>query len=614
MLLRLLPILACLCLPALPAFAQPQRVAPDSTLSHALAHFGQAALPADFAHLPFANPDAPKGGAIRLAEQGSFDTLNDIPLGGEPASTVALAYDPLMVLSDDELGAAYGLVAEAVEYPADYSWIVFHLDPAARFHDGTAITAEDVAWTFRAIGEHGNPFLKSFFKDIGGVEVLDAARVRFTNRTPGIMKPLLSISQLSPRPQAWWDGSPGRDIARSTLVPPLGSGPYKVSAAVAGSTVTLERVRDYWAADKPIRKGMFNFDSIVTEYYRDMDVLLSAFLAGRIDMRQENVSRYWAGRYTGARFDSGELQKRELPDRRPSGVQAYFLNMRRSQFQDVRVRAALDRLMDFEFLRRTQFYGSYTRLRSYFPNSDYGASGLPSPEELALLEPFRDSLPPEVFTQTYEPPSGDGSGTDRARLREARRLLSEAGWAVQDGALTHTATGQKMRVEFLYDDSTWERLIAPYAQNLRSVGIDAVLRLVDSAQYQARVDNFDFDITYSRLNFFPPPGPEMRSYYGSAEADAPGSANLSGFKSAAADAMIERIIAAKDPDTLRTASHALDRILLFSRPGVLQWGNDTYRIAYRNRFGWPEKQPTYNVGMPHTWWADPAKAAAPAQP
>lgn len=601
-------LLVILCLWSWPALAAPERVAPDSTLTYALVQYDKPALPEGFDRLPYANPDAPKGGAIRLGEQGTFDTLNAIPLGGDTPSTLAYVYDPLMAQSADEIGTAYPLIAEAVEYPADYSWVVFHLDPRARFQDGSPITAEDVAWTFRAIGDSGNPLLQASFADIAGVDVIDAARVRFRNARPGWMKPLLAVSQLAPLPRAWWDGSAGRDIAHSTLVPPLGSGPYRVASADSGRNLVLERVRDYWAADLPMRRGLFNFDSIATEYYRDADVLFTAFAAGRIDMRVEYVSKFWATRYEGGKFASGEIARLALPDNRPSGVQAFFINTRRPQFADIRVRQALDALLDFEWIQRTQFYGSYKRLASYFPNSDYGARGLPDAAELALLEPFRASLPPELFTQAYAPPTGDGSGTSRERIRTAQKLLAAAGWTVKAGRLVDGA-GTQMRVEFLYNDANWERLYGPYAAALQKVGIDATLRLVDSTQYRKRMDEFDFDVTTQRLPMVLPPGPELRSYFGSGEANRPGSKNYTGFASPAADAMLDAIVAARDGDSLRAATRALDRILLWSHPTVLQWGNDAWWLGFRDRFGRPDRQPRFDSGMPETWWLDREKDA-----
>lgn len=573
------------------------------TRAWAIAEFGEPLYAEGIEHWPYANPDAPKGGTIVLGAFGSFDSLNVYVLRGTWASGIGLIYDSLMTGSGDELATMYGLIAESVEYPEDKSWIVFNLRPEARFHDGTPITAHDFEFTFEVIREHGRPFLQSFYEEVDAVEVLGDHRLKFTFTTRDSMKPLIKIAGLSPEPRHYWAE---RDISRTFLEPQLSSGPYRLAELDPGRSITYERVEDYWAADLPVNRGLNNFDRIRYDYYRDMEVMFEAFKAGEIDFRAENSARRWATGYDIEQVRNDRIITETIPDENPQGIQAFFFNLRRDTFSDIRVREALGQLFDFEAIQRTVLYGQYARVNSYFPNSDFGVDGgLPTDEELTILEPYRDQLPEEVFTQAFEPPRTDGSGNIREQLREALRLLREAGWQLQDGRLVKD--GRRMNIEFLTVSADSERIIAPFIQNLRRVGIEASIRLVDSAQYERRIDERDFDIITVRLNFFPPPGPELRSYYGSAAADVEGSANMAGIKHPVVDALIEQIIAAEDLDTLKATNRALDRVLLWQHYVIPQFYNDAFRIAYWNRFDRPETLPRYGTGFPTTWWLDAEK-------
>ncbi len=578
----------------------------EITRTWALAEFGQPLYQDGIDHWPYANPQPPKGGSIVLGAFGSFDSLNTYVLRGTWAAGIGLTSDSLMVGSGDELASVYGLIAKSVEYPADKSWIIFNLRPEARYHDGTPIVAADFEFSFNVIREHGRPFLQSFYEDVEAVEVLDDHRLKFRFKTRDNMKPLIKVASLAPEPRHYWAD---RDISRTFLEPPLSSGPYRIASLDAGRSITYERVEDYWAANLPVNRGLHNFARIRYDYYRDMEVMFEAFKAGEIDYRMENSARRWATGYDLPQVERGEMIIETLPDHAPQGIQAFFFNLRRSQFDDVRTREALGLLFDFEAIQRTVLHGQYVRTNSHFPNSDFGVGGQPpSAEELAILEPFREQLPAEVFTDAFEPPRTDGSGQIRDHMRQALQLLGEAGWQLQDGRLLRN--GRQMTIEFLIVSADSERVIAPFINNLRRIGIDASIRQVDSAQYERRIDERDFDIITVRLNFFPPPGPELRSYYGSVAADIEGSANMAGIKHPVVDELIEQIIHAQDLGTLQATSRALDRVLLWQHYVIPQFYNDAFRIGYWNRFDRPATLPRYGTGFPNTWWLDSDKDGA----
>ena len=578
------------------------------TRTWAMAEFGEPLYGPDMRHWPYANPDAPKGGSVVLGAFGSFDSLNTYILRGQWPAGIGFIGDSLMTGSGDELSSAYGLIAESAEYPEDKSWIIFNLRPEARWHDGQPITADDFKFAFDTIKQYGRPFLQSFYEDVSGIEVLDPHRLKFTFKTRNSMKPLLTVAQSSPLPRHWWNAN-GRDITKTTLEPLLGNGAYRIKAVDPGRSITYERVADYWAADLPVNRGLNNFDQIRYDYYLDDTVLFEAFMAGRIDYRQENRAQRWNQGYDVPAVKDGNLIKRVVPDETPRGTQGYIFNLRRPQFQDVRVREAINLLYDFESVQRTLLFGEYKRVKSWFPNSEFGASGPPTPAELAILEKYKDKVRPEVLTKAYEPPVTDGSGNIRNNLREALRLFREAGWELKNNRLVNAA-GDQMRMEILLVSPALVRVTEPFVQNARRAGIDASVRVVDTSQYQVRVDDFDYDLLAVSLNFFPPPGAEQRSYFGSAAADVRGSANIPGIKDPVVDGLIEELIGAKDLPTLAATNRALDRVLLWGWYQIPQWYNDESWLVYWNKFGYPEKKARYSIGFPGTWWTAAGKQAS----
>ncbi len=575
----------------------------ETTTSWSMAEFGEPLYKDGIEHWPYVNPDAPKGGSIVLGAFGTFDSLNSYILKGNIPRSLGIASDTLMIGSADELSSVYGLIAESVEYPDDKSWIIFNLRPEARFNDGTAITAKDFEFSFQTIRTHGRPFLKSFYDEVEGVEVVSDHQLKFTFTTRDNMKPLLKVAGISPLSHEYWKD---KDISKTFLTPQPTSGSYYVSDVDAGRSITYERVKDYWAADLEVNKGLSNIDTIRYDYYRDLEVMVEAFKAGDIDFRVENSSKRWATAYNTDEVKNGDIKLFTPPESTPRGTQAYFFNSRRAPFDDVNVRKAFDLLYDFETIKRTILYNQYDRINSYFPNSDYGVNGPPTAEEIAILEPYRDQLPAEVFTERYVGPVTDGSGRNRKQLREALALFNKAGWKLESGKLMKD--GKQMKVEYLLAQPDGQRVAAPFVQNLKKAGVDASMRVVDSAQYQVRLDDFDFDLITVFLNFFPPPGPELRSYFGSVAADERGAANYAGIKNPVVDALIEDIVNAKSLESLQTTSRALDRVLLWNNYTIPQFYNSQHRTAHWNRFGTPDSLPRYvsfgGSGFPTGWWID----------
>jgi len=574
-------------------------VAQDVTKTWAMAEFGEPLYQDGIEHWPYVNPDAPKGGTIVLSAFGSFDSLNSYILKGEWPRSIGLVGDSLMVNSADELASAYGLLAETAEFPADKSWVIFNLRPEAAFSDGTPITAHDFKFAFDTIRTHGRPFLKSFYDEVEGIEVLEDHKLKFNFTTTDSMKPLLRVAGMSPLSVEYWKD---KDISKTYLDPAPSSGPYKIANVDPGRSISYELVDDYWGADLEVNKGTNNFKTIRYDYYSDTEVMVEAFKAGDVDYRAENSSKRWATAYQIAEVDNGNIILDTPPDNQPQGIQAFMMNSRREQFADQRVRKALGFLYDFEATRRTILYNQYERINSYFPNSDYGASGVPTAEELELLEPYRDKLPPEVFTDAYVSPVTDGSGRNRKQLREAIRLFKEGGWELSDGKLMKD--GKQMKIEILLVSPDQQRVQAIFLQNMKKAGIDAEFRVVDSSQYQVRIDDFDFDIVSVKFNFFPPPGTELRSFYGSEAADERGTGNYTGIKNEVVDELIEQVVSAPTHEQLKVASRALDRVLLWNDYVITQFFNAEFRLAYWNRFGQPETRPKYGTGFPGTWWLD----------
>ena len=579
----------------------------DAVLSgHAMTMFDNE-IPkyaATFPYFDYVNPTAPKGGTLRLAVDGTFDSFNSFIPKGNAASTGSV--ETLLVNSADEPFTAYGLVAETMEWPADRSWVIFNLRPEARWHDGTPITADDVVWSFETLVEKGMPFYRYYYSAIDSAEALSTHRVRFNFKESGNQELPLITGQLPVLPKHYWAS---RDFSATTLDPPLGSGPYRIQKFEAGRYIVQERVTDYWGANLPVRRGMNNFDTIRTEFFRDATPIRLALKAGDIDFRLENQSKAWADDYNVAVVDKGLLNKEMVPHRQPTGMQAFVMNTRRTLFQDPRVRQALGYAFDFEWSNRTLFNGQYTRTTSYFSNSELASSGLPQGEELALLEHYRGRIPDTVFNQAFKIPVTDGSGRPRENLRKATALLKDAGWTVRDLKLINEATGVPFTFEVLLSSKAFERIVLPYTQNLKQLGIEAKIRLVDRTQYMERYRQKDFDMLVAVWGQSETPGNEQREYWGSDAADSVGSRNLAGIKDPVVDELIELLVKSDSREQLNVRTRALDRVLLWGHYVVPHWHIRADRVLYWDKFSRPAT-PVRSGVMRSRWWYDTQKAAA----
>jgi len=609
-LIRRLP-LACavLVLAAMPARAE------DAVWRHGLSLLGEPRYAAGFKHFDYVNPNAPKGGVVRLGSQGTFDSLNLAVAGvkGELEDRIGLIYDTLMTSSLDEVGTEYGLLAEAVRYPADFSSVTYRLHAAARWHDGTPVTPADVVFSFEAL-KANNPQYAFYYKNVTRAEQTGEREVAFTFDEKNNRELPQIVGQLPILPKHWWEGTAPdgkkRDVTQTTLEVPLGSGPYRLKGFEAGRSATYERVAAYWGRDLPVNVGKNNFGEIRSEYFRDATVMLEAFKGDQLDFRQENVARNWATAYDFPAVRDGRVVLEEFPERSRGIMQAFVFNLRKPKFQDERVRRAFNFAFDYEDINRTLFFGQYERIDSFFEGTELAAEGLPQGKELAILESLRDKLPPEVFTSPYRNPVGGNAEAQRANLRRAFDLLKEAGYEQRGRQLVHAKTGEPLTVEFLGFDPSFERYVLPYKQALERLGIGVSLRLVDAAQFQNRVRSFDFDIVTAGWAQSLSPGNEQRNYWGSDAADRPGSRNLAGIKDAAVDALIDRVIFAPDRDELVAATRALDRALLARHYVVPQWTYNKERTARWSRFARPQELPRYGASsFPTVWWYDEALAA-----
>lgn len=579
---------------------------------HGMSAFGDLAYPADFKHFRYVNPNAPKGGRYSEAVSArgyngsflTFNSLNGYILKGDGALGLDLIFASLMARSADEPDAMYGYVARAVRLSDDGLAYTFLLRPQVKFHDGTPLTADDVAWSLTTLKDKGHPIITQLMRDMQSAEASDAGTVvvRFAPKC-GRDVPLF-VAGLPIFSRTYYRKQP---FEESTLNPPLGSGPYKIDHFEAGHYIEYARVADFWGAELPVAKGMSNFDLVRYEYYRDREVGFEGFTAGDYLFREEFTSRTWATRYNFPAIKDGRVKRDVIPDQTPSGAQGWFINTRREKFKDARVREALIDAFDFEWTNRFIMYGAYDRTQSVFENSPMKAVGKPSPAEVALLAPFRDRLPADVFGEPYVPPVTDGSGHDRRWLRKGAERLAEAGCELKNGKRV-LPNGEPLAIEFLIEEPSLEPHHLPYIRNLGVLGIQAGLRLVDPVQYRARVDDFDFDVTVERMSFSSTPGESLRSYFSSRAAHTKGSQNLAGIADPVIDALIDAIIAAKTRDDMNTASRALDRVFRAGRYWIPHWYKATHWIAYWDVFGRPEAKPRYARGIPETWWADPAKA------
>ena len=579
---------------------------------HGLSTFGELKYPADFKHFEYVNPDAPKGGMMRtigVTGVKTFDSFNAFVLKGDAAEGTGYLFDSLMARAFDEPDAVYGLVAQSADVAADRHSVTFKLRPEARFWDGTPVTAEDVAFSLATMKEKGHPQYSLVLKNVAGAEALDALNVRYTFTGDLVRDLPIVVAQLPVLSKAYYTAH----AFEMSLDPPLGSGPYKIADFKPNTFVTYQRREDYWARDLPVSQGLYNFDTVRIEYFRDRTAELQNLLNGTYDFREESVSKDWATAYTDAApIKDGRMLRLTVADERPSGTQGFFINTRKAKFADVRLRHALDLAFDFEWTNKNLFYGLYKRTTSYFENSDMKAKGPPSPEELALLEPFKDKLPPAVFGELYTPPVTDGSGSDERKwLREAGLLLDAAGWTVKDGVRVN-ASGEPLDVEILEHEESFDRIINPYIARLQKIGVKASIRRVDGAQYEQRTKTFDFDVTVKRYALQQVPGVELRNFFGSNAATVDGSFNLAGIKDPVVDAMIDKVMAATSRAQLLAATGALDRVMRAGHYWVPHWYLGGHNLAFWDRFSRPAVKPKYDRGAPDTWWYDSVKAAAMA--
>ncbi|MDX1754976.1 MAG: extracellular solute-binding protein [Marinobacter sp.] len=563
---------------------------------------GEPAYPPDFEHFEYVNPDAPKGGTLRLGVVANgFDSFNPFVIRAVAAAGInTYLYDTLMASSADEAFSAYGLIAESLETPEDRSYVVFNLREAARFHDGEPITADDVAFSFNLLTTEGHPFYRNYYADVSEVTVETPHRIRFDfGETENRELPLI-LGQLPILPKHYWQD---REFGKNGLTPPVGSGPYRIGDYDAGRSITYHRVEDYWAKDLPVRKGRFNFDRIHYDYYTDDTVALEAFKAGNYDFRLESSAKNWATAYTGDKFDNGILITEAITHHRPVGLQGFALNTRKPQFSDRLVRKALAYAFDFGWANTNLFFDQYTRTDSYFENSELASSGLPEGEELAILEQFRDQLPPEVFDTVYTPPSTNGRSSLRANLRTAFKLLKEAGYEIRDRKMVNAGTGEPLSFEILLAQKSFERVVLPFETNLEKLGIDVEVRLVDTTQYIQRVRNFDFDIITQVFPQSDSPGNEQRDFWSSHNVDAVGSRNIMGVNDPVVDALVELVIQAPDRESLVHRVRALDRVLLHGHYAIPQWHLSKDRIAYHSSLKRPDITPKDGVDLDN-WWVE----------
>ncbi|PLX38740.1 MAG: hypothetical protein C0606_07495 [Hyphomicrobiales bacterium] len=597
---------------ALVPWRAPAARASEGGARHGLSVFGDLAYPPDFAHFAYVNPEAPKGGRLVWTAPSwaynqnalTFNTLNGFVLKGDAPPRLELLFDSLMVRALDEPDAIYGLLAHSVTASDDGSRYTFHLREEARFHDGTPVTADDVAFSLKLLKEKGHPNIAQTILALENAEADGPHDVTLTFAESRSRDLPLVVAQLPVFSKAYYEAN---DFSASTLERPLGSGPYRIGRFDVGDFVEYARDPDYWGKDLPTIVGHHNFDVIRIDFYRDSDVAFEGFKKGRLDFREEFSSKKWATGYDFPAVADKRIIRETFPDDRPSGAQGFFLNTRRPHLADPRVREALIYAFDFEWSNTNLFYGLYTRTHSFFQNSDMMASDLPGAGELALLERFEGKVPDEVFREPFSPPTSDGSGRDRAILRHAAGLLREAGYSLEGGVMRRS-DGTPLTIEFLEDSPLFERIVLPYIGNLKRLGIEASFRLVDPAQYQLRLKDYDFDVTTRRYTMNATPGEGIRRFWGSAAADAPGSDNLSGIADPVVDALIDIIVNAPTREELTTAARALDRVLRAGRYWVPQWYKPVHTVALWDRFGWPDKKPRYDFPVETTWWYDKQKA------
>lgn len=590
-----LTVALALIFPTAPAWAIPQ---------HGIALFGELKYKEGFKHFDYVNPDAPKGGKMKISSTVAFDSLNPYILKGVPAPGMTDFFESLMVGSLDEPQSYYGLIAESIDVAEDRTHADFQLRKEAKWHDGESVTAEDVVFSFTTLKENGHPTFRILYAPIEKVEALDKRHVRFHFNDPTLRELPLLAASMPVLPKHYYET---HVFDKTTLEPPLGSGPYRVKVVDQGRSITYERVPDYWGRNLNVSVGYHNFDIMHYDIYRDETVAVEAIKSGQYDFREEYIARNWATAFNTPAVAEGRLIKTKVPNKIPRGMQAFLFNIRNSKFTDARVREAIGLSLDFQWMNQTLFYGAYERNTSFFQTSQFEARGLPSPEELPLLEPYRDELPPELFTQPHQVPTTDGSGYPRENLLKAQKLLEEAGWVLRDGLRVNEKTGEVLSVEFMMRQRTFERVVGSMIRNLGKLGIPATFRYVDDSQYQKRIDSRDFDVISIWWNlgvFFP--GNEQIGYWHSSQADVVGGNNLSGMKSPAVDGLLSKLTQAETLEQLTPAARALDRVLLWKQIVIPHWHLSAWRMLYWDKFGRPEITPSYGIGL-ETWWSKDAE-------
>ena len=575
---------------------------------HAVSLIDTPKYPADFKHFDYVNPDAPKGGLVRMADIGSFDSLNPILYKGEAAAGLGLIYETLMQDSLEEPSTSYGLIAEWASYTPDFSSVTFKLRDEARWHDGKPITTEDVIYSLD-VNKQANPRMGLYYKNVAGAEATGPNEVTFTFDVKGNRELPMIMGQLTILPKHYWTGKDKdgnqRDPLKTTLEPPLGSGPYRIKHVTPARTISYERVADYWGKDLPVNRGQWNFDELRFDYYRDDTVAFEGFKAGGLDFHTESSAKNWATAYDFAAVRDGYVKRQEVPVERAQPMQCFVLNFRRPQFQDRRVRQVFNLAFDFEWANKNLFFGQYARVGSYFEGTELAApKELPQGRELEILNEVKDQVPPEVFTTVHANPVNASPDDFRNNLRKAVALLKEAGYEIKGGKLVNAKTGEPLKVEFLLVSPLFERIVQPSIANLQRLGIQASLRMVDSAQYTRRLNGFDYDIIVGNFAQSNSPGNEQRDFWGSEAAGREGSQNLIGVKDKAIDKLVDHVIFAKDRAELVAATNALDRVLLWNDFVVPQWYAPKVRIAYWNRYGQPSTLPALTPGFTQVWWFD----------
>lgn len=566
--------------------------------------------PANFKHVEYVNPDAPKGGTFRKATFGSFDSLNPFINKGVAVEDIDLTYDTLARQTLDEPFTAYGVIAEKIEKAPDNSWVRFYLRPEAKFNDGHPIRAEDVVFTFDTLMKNGSPLFKGYYSDVESAIAENPLQVKFTFKHNKNRELPLILGQLPVLPKHWWQT---RDFGKGNLEIPVGSGPYTITEIKPGRSIRYERNKNYWGKDLPINKGLYNFDAITVDYFRDNSVAFEALKAGQFDYWFEISAKNWAGAYNIPAVNDGRLIKEEIRNANPTGMQGFVFNLRRPMFQDVRVREALSLLFDFEWTNKQLFNGAYNRTSSYFDNSEMAAKAAPTEEELAILEPLRGQIPDAVFTDIFKPSTTDGSGMIREQQRRAYKLLQEAGWRVVDDKMVD-AQGKPVTIEFLLAQTEFERILLPFKRNLSELGIDLQIRRVDVSQYLNRLRSRDFDMIVGSFPQSNSPGSEQREYWESQSADKPGSRNFMGLKDPAVDQLTEGLINAESRQSLINHARALDRVLQWGFYVIPNWHIKTWRVAYSNNIAHPAVTPLYDIGL-NTWWMKPGtQQNAPTNP